>query len=56
MKQPNKEDIIKKWSPILDSIGVTGSKAQWMSEYAEMHSNNDNKHKKRIEKINKIYR
>ena len=41
MKQPNKEDIIKKWSPILDSIGVTGSKAQWMSEYAEMHSNNE---------------
>ena len=41
MKQPNKEDIIKKWGPILDSMGVTGSKAQWMSEYAEIHSNNE---------------
>lgn len=40
MKQPNKEDIMKKWSPILDSMGVTDSKAQWMSEYVEMHSNN----------------
>jgi len=41
MEKPNKEDIMKKWSPILDSIGVTGSKAQWMSEYAEMYSNNE---------------
>ena len=41
MEKPNKEDIIKKWAPILDSMGVTGSKAEWMSEYAEMHSNNE---------------
>jgi hypothetical protein len=41
MKQPNKEDIMKKWAPILDSMGVTGSKAQCMSEYAEIHSNNE---------------
>ena len=41
MKKPKGEDIMKKWSPILDSMGVTGSKAQWMSEYAEMYSNNE---------------
>ena len=41
MEKPNKEDIMKKWAPILDSMGVTGSKAEWMSEYAEMHSNNE---------------
>lgn len=41
MKKPNKEDIMKKWSPILERVGLTGSKAQWMSEYAEMQSNNE---------------
>jgi hypothetical protein len=33
----SKEDIIKKWAPIMDSMGVTGSKADWMSQYTEMH-------------------
>ena len=41
MKKTNKEDIMKKWAPILEGVGLTGSKAQWMSEYAEMHSNNE---------------
>ena len=41
MEKPNKEDIMKKWAPILDSMGVTGSKAEWMSEYVEIHSNNE---------------
>ena len=41
MEKPKEEDIIKKWSPILERVGLTGSKAQWMSEYAEMHSNNE---------------
>ena len=41
MEKPNKEDIMKKWAPILEGVGLTGSKAQWMSEYAEMHSNNE---------------
>jgi hypothetical protein len=39
MEKPNKEDIMKKWAPILNSMGVTGSKATCMSEYAEIHSN-----------------
>jgi hypothetical protein len=41
MKIPSKEDTIKKWAPILESMGMTGSKADWMSEYAEMHSKNE---------------
>jgi hypothetical protein len=27
MKQPNKEDIMKKWTPILGSMGMTGSQS-----------------------------
>jgi hypothetical protein len=38
MKKNSKEDILKKWAPILESIGLTGSKADWMSEYTELHS------------------
>lgn len=41
MKIPSKEDTIKKWAPILESMGMTGSKADWMSEYAEMYSKNE---------------
>jgi hypothetical protein len=43
MNKSNKEDIIKKWAPILNSMGVTGSKADWMSQYVEMHSKNESK-------------
>lgn len=28
----------EKWKSVIDSIGLTGSKAQWMSQYAELHS------------------
>lgn len=41
MEKPNKEDIMKKWAPILEGVGLTGSKADWMSEYAEIHSNSE---------------
>ena len=41
MEKPKEEDIMKKWAPILDSMGVTSSKAEWMSEYVEMYSNNE---------------
>jgi hypothetical protein len=47
----SKEDIIKKWAPIMDSMGVTGSKADWMSQYTEMHSNNESE----IEENNTTY-
>lgn len=36
-----KDDLMKKWAPIIDSMGVTGSKADWLSQYAQMHSNNE---------------
>jgi hypothetical protein len=39
----NKKDIMNKWGTILNSMGVTGSKADWMSQYVEMHSNNESK-------------
>lgn len=42
MTQSSKDEIYKKWAPILENIGVTGSKADWLSEYAEMHSKNEN--------------
>jgi hypothetical protein len=41
MKIPSKEDTINKWVPILEKMGMTGSKAEWMSEYVEMHSKNE---------------
>ena len=34
-----KDKIQRKWDPILSKLGLTGSKADWMSQYAEMQSN-----------------
>jgi len=31
MTHSSKEEIYKKWAPILENIGLTGSKADWMS-------------------------
>ena len=33
-----KQETIDKWQPVLDSMGITGSRADWMSEYAQAHS------------------
>lgn len=33
---------IRKWSPVLENMGVTGDRVEWMSEYAEFHSLNEN--------------
>ena len=38
---PSKEETMKKWAPILEKMGMTGSKADRMSEYAEMHSKSE---------------
>lgn len=38
----SKENLISKWAPILESVGVTGSKADWMSEWMEIHSTKEN--------------
>ena len=34
----DKDKALEKWKPILENMGVTGSRADWMSEYAEQHS------------------
>ena len=39
----NKKDIMNEWDPILNSMGVTGSKADWVVQYVDMHSNNESK-------------
>ena len=39
MNQPNKKDIMKKWSNILGSMGMTGSQLDNLSQLAENQSN-----------------
>ena len=34
MTNEEKDKIYDKWSPIINSMGLTGSKADWMAEYA----------------------
>ena len=51
MKQPSKEATLKKWAPILDSMGITGSKADWMSQYANAHLDNETQRNNKIEQI-----
>ena len=38
----DKQKAIKKWSPVLENMGVEGDRVEWMSEYAEFHSINEN--------------
>ena len=38
----DKSKAIKKWSPVLENMGVEGDRVEWMSEYAEFHSINEN--------------
>jgi hypothetical protein len=35
MEDSEKDKIKQKWAPILDSMGVTGSKSDWLAEYAQ---------------------
>jgi hypothetical protein len=39
MKKPTQEEIMKKWAPILESMGMTGSKLDNLSQLAENQSN-----------------
>lgn len=39
MEKPSKEDIMKKWAPILGSMGMTGSQLDNLSQLAENQSN-----------------
>jgi hypothetical protein len=38
----DKQKAVKKWGPVLENMGVTGDRVEWMSEYAEFHSINEN--------------
>lgn len=39
----DKQKAMKKWSPVLENMGVAGEdRLDWMSEYAEFHSINEN--------------
>ena len=38
----DKAKATKKWAPVLENMGVTGDRVEWMSEYAEYHSINEN--------------
>lgn len=33
----NEDKIYNKWAPIVNSMGLMGSKADWMAEYASKH-------------------
>ena len=38
----DKQKAVKKWSPVLENMGVNPERVEWMSEYAEFHSINEN--------------
>lgn len=38
----DKQKAVKKWSPVLENMGVEGDRVDWMAEYAEFHSINEN--------------
>jgi hypothetical protein len=38
----DKQKAVKKWTPVLENMGVTGERIDWMAEYAEFHSINEN--------------
>ena len=40
-----------KWKGIIDSIGLTGSKAGWMSQYAQMHHNNESLQNTQVDEV-----
>ena len=38
----DKSKAVKKWAPVLENMGVTEDRVEWMSEMAEYHSINEN--------------
>jgi hypothetical protein len=36
-----RDKMIDKWSSVISGMGMTGSKAAWMSQYAQMHADNE---------------
>ena len=56
MKKPTQEEIMKKWAPILGSMGMTGSKLDSLSqlveggEFVEKKLEDDEEYKKLMKK------
>lgn len=40
LTQSTKEDLYNRWAPIIGSMGLTGSKADWMTEYTNNQDQN----------------
>lgn len=38
----DKQKAVKKWGPVLENMGVSSDRAEWLAEYAEYHSINEN--------------
>lgn len=38
----DKQKAVKKWAPVLENMGVSAERVDWMAEYAEFHSINEN--------------
>jgi hypothetical protein len=38
----DRQKAINKWRPVLENMGVEGDRVEWLSEYAELHSINEN--------------
>lgn len=38
----DKQKALKKWAPVLENMGVSGDRIDWMAEYAEFHSIKEN--------------
>ena len=41
LEPSDKQKIIDKWAPVLDKMGISGDRKDWMSEYAEAHEINE---------------
>ena len=38
----DKQKAVKKWGPVLENMGVVRDRVEWLAEYAEFHSLNEN--------------
>ena len=38
----DKQKAVKKWTPVLENMGVSGDRVEWLAEYAEFHSIHEN--------------
>lgn len=38
----DKQKAVKKWGLVLENMGVSGDRVEWLAEYAEFHSINEN--------------